>query len=405
MIDQVAYVAMHTSPLALPGTGNAGGMNVYLDELARTMAGRGIEVTIFTRSVDEDTPELVEVVPGYRLATLRAGPPAEIPTDCLAPFVGEFADELVKWASIHGADFDVVHSHYWLSGQVGVIVKKELGIPLANSFHTLGRVKDAARHPDEASSSPVRLLAEEDVIAASDCVIASTPYEFDDLLTHYRARPERLCVSPPGIDHDVFFPGDRGEARRRLGIDGAPIVLFVGRLQRHKGPDVAVDAHALLVERVADAELVLVGGPSGRDGDATLELLEERIAAHGTGEQVRFVPAQPHPAIADWFRAADVLIMPSRSESFGLVAAEAQACGLPVVASRVGGIPHIVKDAESGILVDDHRPDDLAAALEAVITSPSFRADLSAGAVRFARRFSWSATADRLLELYAGIVG
>jgi D-inositol-3-phosphate glycosyltransferase len=309
---------------------------------------------------------------------------------------------VIEWSRLDGADFDLVHSHYWLSGWAGVLVKEALAIPLANSFHTLGRVKDLARRPDEGPSSPMRVLTEDQVLAHSDCVIASTPYEFDDLLLHYEARPERLCVNPPGIDHDLFTPGDRTEARRALGLGNQPTVLFVGRIQGHKGVDVAIDSVARLDPDVA---LLVVGGPSGTGGEDELSRLEKRTADLGLTDRVVFVPPQPHDQLAAFYRAADVLVMPSRSESFGLVAAEAQACGLPVVAARVGGLAYTVDEGTSGILVDGHDPRDYATAIRAVLGDAAFRSRLSVGAVEFAQRFSWTVTADRLLELYAGITG
>jgi D-inositol-3-phosphate glycosyltransferase len=402
MIERVGYLAMHTSPLLQPGSGDAGGMNVYLDELSRTMAERGIEVTVFTRRTDPVVPPIVEVRDGYRVVHLEAGPVHPLPVADLPRHVPAFAEAVASWSRTSGANFDLVHSHYWLSGWAGVLVKETLQIPLANSFHTLGRVKDLARRADEHPSSRMRVLTEDEVIAHSDCVIASTPYEFDDLLLHYDARPERLCVSPAGIDHDVFTPGDRTEARRKLGLGEGPTVLFAGRIQGHKGVDVAVEAIAQLPPEVA---LMIVGGPSGTKGDEELTRLEKRTADLGLTERIAFVPPQPHDQLVDFYRAADVLVMPSRSESFGLVAAEAQACGLPVVAARVGGLAYVVDEGASGILVDGHDPQDYATAIRAVLSDPGFQGRLSEGAVAFAERFSWPATADRLLELYAGITG
>jgi D-inositol-3-phosphate glycosyltransferase len=287
------------------------------------------------------------------------------------------------------------------------LVKEGLGIPLANSFHTLGRIKDRSRRIDENPSSSLRLGTEEQVIALSDCIIAATPYEFDDLLEHYAASPERLCVTPPGIDHELFSPGDRIAARRASGLGSGPIVLFVGRIQAHKGTDLAIRSLARIPETVAAGpgppQLVIVGGPSGRAGDAELSDLHRLAADLGVAERVRFVAPQPHNQLACFYRAADVLVMPSRSESFGLVAVEAQACGLPVVASRVGGLRYVVAESESGVLVDDLDPRSFATALTAVLDHPAFADRLSTGAIEFAQKFSWDVTADRFLELYEGI--
>jgi D-inositol-3-phosphate glycosyltransferase len=406
VIERVAYLALHTSPLLQPGVGNAGGMNVYVDELACTMAGRGIEADVFTRRTDPDQPDVIEVRDGYRVIHLDAGPPRPLPISELMTHVAEFGEGVV--ANTRNSEFDVVHSHYWLSGWAGVLVKEAHGLPLANSFHTLGRVKDVARRRDEAPSSIARLRAEDGVIAGSDCVIASTPYEFDDLIEHYSASPERLCISQPGIDHSLFTPGDRSEARERIGVGDEPLLLCVGRIQAHKGFDVAIDMLSLLPETLAVGSgaptLMIVGGPSGPNGEKEVEGLRSRAVVMGVADRVRFVSPQPHGSIVDYYRAADLLVMPSRSESFGLVAAEAQASGLPVVAARVGGLPYVVDASTSGLLVNDHDPHSFAAAATAILDHPMFRSNLSAGAVKFAARFSWDGTADRLLDLYDGIV-
>jgi D-inositol-3-phosphate glycosyltransferase len=405
VIERVAYLAMHTSPLLQPGVGSAGGMNVYVDELACTMAGRGVESVVFTRRTDPDQPAVIEVRDGYRVVHIDAGPAGSLPISELMPYVAEFGEGVV--GASRNAGFDLVHSHYWLSGWAGVLVKEAHGLPLANSFHTLGRVKDVARRSDEAPSSVARLRAEDGVIAGSDCVIASTPYEFDDLIEHYAASPERLCISQPGIDHALFTPGDRSEARAKLGIGVEPLILCVGRVQAHKGFDVAIDTLSLLPETLSVGSgpplLMIVGGPSGPDGQMELEHLRTRAVAMGVAERVLFVPPQPHEALVDYYRAADLLIMPSYSESFGLVAAEAQASGLPVVAARVGGLPYVVGASTSGLLVDGHNPQSYAAAATAILDHPDFRSSLSNGAIEFAARFSWDGTADRLVDLYDGI--
>lgn len=239
MIKRVAYLSTHTCPLEQPGYGYAGGMNVYIKELGQTMAARGVEVQVFTRRADDTTPTRVEVVPGFEVIHIEAGPRERLATGDLPPLVAEFADGVVQWAYANDAAYDLVHSHYWLSGWAGVLVKEALGIPLVNSFHTLGRVKDANRRPGEPLESLLRIATEDDVIAMSNCVIASTETEAEDLIEHYHADPGKLCVSPPGIDHDVFAPGDRAEARERLGLGPGPLLLFVGR----PGPGTGLRGH------------------------------------------------------------------------------------------------------------------------------------------------------------------
>jgi D-inositol-3-phosphate glycosyltransferase len=404
MISRVAYLSMHTSPLLQPGFGNAGGMNVYIDELSRTMAKRGIEVDVFTRRHDPQLDAVVEVGPGYRVHHIDAGPPKALPMALLSRHVQAYADEVIASILRESTKPDIIHSHYWLSGWSGLIVKRSLGVPLANSFHTLGRVKDLTRRHDDPPESLLRIAAEHEVIEGSDCVVASTPAEAEDLMDHYGADPKRLCTSPPGVDHGVFHPGDMAAARERLSLGDEPILLFVGRIQPLKGVDVAVEALALVRRSIPGARLLVIGGPSGPAGPGEMRSIRARIARLGLGSAVTMLPPVPHADLADYYRAADVLVLPSRSESFGLVAAEAQACGLPVVATRVGGLAHVVDHRRSGILVDGWDPTDHADAIVSIISNPAVRNEFAERAATWSERFSWDATAHRFLELYQGAV-
>ena len=401
MIRRVAFLSLHTSPLVQPGSGDAGGMNVYIDELARAMVERGVQVDVFTRAVDGSHPLDGEVTPGDRVVHVPAGAPSVLPMKDLPATVQPFADGVIE--RIEGERFDVVHSHYWLSGWAGLVVKRATGIPLANSFHTLGRVKDATRRVGEPAESLVRIAAEQEVIAGSDCVIASTSFEADDLARRYRADPARLCVTHPGVNHDLFAPGSRQAARRELGWGDGRVVLFVGRIQPLKGLDIALEAFARMRTEIPDARFVVVGGPSGPHGAAELERVRARVETLQLGGAVSFLPARPHREIATYYRAADVLLVPSRSESFGLVAAEAQACGLPVVAAGIGGLAYTIDDGTSGFLVAGWEPEAFAAAATRILLDDDLAARLSRGAVAFATRFSWKVATDRLLELYGGI--
>jgi D-inositol-3-phosphate glycosyltransferase len=403
MIERVAYLSMHTSPLMQPGVGNAGGMNVYIDELARTMVGRGVVVDVFTRRTDPAQPDMVEVAEGYRVFHTNAGPPIPAPIADMVDWVHEFAEGVI--ASLESDPPDLVHSHYWLSGSAGLIVKRKLGIPLANSFHTLGRVKDLAKRSDEIPESEARIAAELEVIAESDCVVAATPLEAQELMEHYGADPTRLCTSPPGIDHSVFSPGDRASARRSVGWDADRVhAVFAGRIQPLKGVDVALEAAAIIAGQVPGFRLSVIGGASGLEGDSEFDRLMTRASLPDLAGVVDFHPPVPHVELAEYYRAADVVMVPSRSESFGLVAAEAQSCGVPVVASRVGGLEHVVADGRSGILVDGWDPADHADAVVSIVTDPALASRLSAGALRWSERFSWDSTANRFLELYDGAV-
>lgn len=404
MIHRVVFLSMHTSPLLPPGEGTAGGMNVYVDELARAMAARGIEVDVFTRRERPDVADVVEVSSRYRVQHVTAGPLRGVDTADLALFVTEFADEVARRMSQMASPPDVVHSHYWLSGWAAIVLKRRLGVPVAHSFHTLGRIKDLNRRSDDPPEPLLRIATEHEVIDEADCVVTSTPAEAADMLEHYGADPGRLCTSPPGVDRTVFHPGSKMAARWRLGLDGGPRMLYVGRIQPLKGVDVALEAFARLADRIPGLELDVIGGPSGSNGSSELGRLVDRVRELSLDTRVRFRGTVAHRALADWYRAADVLTVPSRSESFGLVAVEAQACGLPVVAARVGGLPDVVQDGRSGLLVDGWDPADHAQALAAVLTDGRLAEDLSAGAVAWSERFSWPATVDRFLELYGGIV-
>jgi D-inositol-3-phosphate glycosyltransferase len=400
MISRVAYLSMHTTPLAQPGIGDAGGMNVYIDRMARTMASRGVEVEVFTRRTDPAQPEDVMVAERYRVVHITAGPEEPLPTARLAEGVQEFALGVSKWAVTNRAEYDIVHSHYWLSGWAGVIVKQQLGVGLAHSFHTLGRIKDANRGHGQPPESLLRIATEQEVIEFADCVIASTPYEFDDLVEHYGTNPESICISPPGVDHSVFCPGSQAEARERLGIEFGPVLLFVGRIQPLKGVDVAIETLARVRDDYPLARLVVVGGPSGDSGPSEMAHLAQLATHRGVGNEVVFRPPESHDVLADFYRACDALLIPSRYESFGLVAAEAQASGLPVVAANVGGLSYAVADGTSGVLNDGYDPSTWAAAVRRVLEDAD---RFSTGAVAHADRFSWDTTADRLLELYSGI--
>jgi len=389
VIERVAFLSVHTSPLAAPGSGDAGGMNVYVDSVARTFAAMGIAVDVFTARVDDGFGEETEVAPGYRVLHIEA------PGRDRAERIGAFAQGVAAWAIRHQANYDIVHSHYWLSAWAGVLLEEPLQAPLVISFHTLGRVRDVGA--GEPPPPLLRLAAETEVVARAGCIVASTPAEAADLMEHYAARPERVCVSPPGVDHGLFHPG--AVRRSDLGLSEGPLAAVVGRVQPLKGIDVAIEA----VSGIPDARLVVVGGPSGEVGDREQEHLT-RLADDLAPGRVDFLPPMSHDTVADLYRSVDVVLIPSRAESFGLVAVEAQACGTPVVASRVGGLAFSVADGESGYLVDGDHVADWTKRVSEILTDDVVRAKLSAGAIVHSSGFSWNVTAARLLELYQGLV-
>jgi D-inositol-3-phosphate glycosyltransferase len=310
-------------------------------------------------------------------------------------------DEYADWVALDLADrgdVDVLHANYWLSGIAGHRLKHELSLPLVSTFHTLGRVKSLG-----GDAEPLhRVAAEESVMGCSDLVTASNEVEARQLRELYGVPAERIELVPPGVDRAFFSPGDRSGARAALDLDDRPVILFVGRIQPLKGLGIAVEALDLL--RHGDARLVVVGGPSGDDGDEEAARIDKRIGELGLEDRVRFVPPQPHHMLSTYYRAADVCVVPSRSESFGLVALEAAACGIPVVAAAVGGLTTLVRDGHTGLLVEDRDPESFAAAIDALLDDPDGAAALGAAAVTTSRRYAWAATAARLRRVIADLV-
>ena len=401
---RVAVLSVHTSPMDQPGTGDSGGMNVYVRAVAERLASRGVAVDLFTRCRGGDDHEVKTLAPGIRVVSVKAGPCETLPKAELPRYLPEFLGGVLRVAHEDGRGYDIVHSHYWLSGWVGRAVKSSLGAPLVASFHTLGKVKNYSLARGEPPESDARLAAEQAVIAEADRVLAPTPTEAAQLVGLYRADPSSVRLVPPGVDHLLFVPGDRARAREHLHLSGLRLALYVGRLQPHKGPDVAVRTLAEAVARdpevAGDLVLAIVGGPSGPDKGAEVARLLELAAALGVSERVMLFPPQPQAKLVDFYTAADVVLVPSRSESFGLVALEAQACGTPVFAAEVGGLPYVVEDGRSGFLVEGHDPGDHADRLLQILGDPQLQSSFGDEAARQALRFTWDATTDQMVSVY-----
>ncbi|MGH9084019.1 MAG: glycosyltransferase [Acidimicrobiales bacterium] len=395
---RLAVLSLHTSPLAQPGTGDSGGMNVYVRELVSSLAQAGVGADVFVRRWDDASPEVVEVEPGFRVVHVEAGP-AELSKEQLPEVVDDFADGVRAHLERLG-DVDALHANYWLSGVAGHRLKHELDLPLVSTFHTLARVK-----AETGDAEPeLRVRAEAQVIGCSDAILASCVAEVDQLVRLYGADPDRIEIVAPGVDHAFFSPGDRAGARhalRHLDLGDGPVLLFVGRIQPLKGLDVAVRALAELDRR--DATLVVVGGASGIDGHVEVERIQKLVVELGVADRVRFVDPVPHHLLSTYYRAADVCLVPSRSESFGLVALEAAACGTPVVAAAVGGLRTLVEHERTGFLVEGRDPSDYARHVTEVLDVPTVAADLAAVAARRARDYTWSTAAARLRRIYGDI--
>jgi D-inositol-3-phosphate glycosyltransferase len=404
---RLAVLSLHTSPLAQPGTGDGGGMNVYVRELTSALARSDVACDVFTRAWSPDLPPVVEVEPGLRVHHVPAGPLDVLPKESLPAVVDAFtAGVLERMAAAPAAGelpYTSVHANYWLSGLSGHVIKHELNLPLVCTFHTLDRVKaDTMPEEVEADMPHRRAEAEASIIDCSDAVLASCTVEADQIASLYGGDPGRIRIVPPGVDHAFFGPGHRPQARRALGLPlSGRLLLFVGRIQPLKRADVAIETLAELCESGHEPyRLVVVGGPSGPHGEKSLQSLHDVADARGVREHVHFVAPQPHELLSSYYRAADVCIVPSRSESFGLVALEAAACGTPVVASAVGGLTTLVDHGHTGYLVDDPDPVAYAAAVRRTFDEPLAAERLSTASVLRARRYTWRAAARTLVELH-----
>lgn len=400
--SRVAMITVHTSPLERPGTGDAGGLNVYVVETARRLAERGIEVEIFTRATGSRQPRSVDLAPGVHVRHVVAGPFDGLSKEDLPGQLCAFTAGVMREVAAHPAGhYDVVHSHYWLSGQVGWLAADRWHVPLVHTMHTMARVKNAGLAAGDRPEPRGREIGEVQVVEAADRLVANTDLEARQLVELYDADPERVRVVHPGVDLDLFTPGDSRAARAEVGVDEDDLlVLFVGRMQPLKAPDLLLRAAADLRARRPDLgarlRVAVLGGPSGSGLDRP-RWLEDLADELGITDRVLFRPPTTRETLAQWYRAADVLAMPSHNESFGLVAVEAQACGTPVLAADVGGLALAVG---GGVLLPTHGTSDWSRALEALLDDPAERARLSRIAAEHAAGFGWGRTADALVRVY-----
>ncbi|THJ68694.1 D-inositol-3-phosphate glycosyltransferase [Arthrobacter echini] len=399
-VRRVAMLSLHSSPLEQPGRGDAGGMNVYVRSTALELARAGVEVEIFTRGVGEGRPRREILQDGVLVHHLDAGPPRPIPKEALPGLAEIFADAIADTAGLRAdGHFDVLHSHYWVSGAVGLNLSRKLDLPLVHSMHTMAKVKNLRMRTISSPEPADRITGEQSIVVGSTRLLANTSTEATELVSLYGADPGRIDVVAPGVDLATFHPGDRRAARASLAFPPEQFhVVFAGRIQKLKGPQVLVSAAAELRSRRPDIPLVvsILGSGSGSELFALQPLIDDA----GLGETVRLYPPVTAAHLAQWFRAADAVVMPSFSESFGLVALEAQACGTPVVAANVGGLPQAVSDGRSGLLVDGHSPAAWARALEGLHDDEALRACLGRGAALHALGFGWQRTALLTAQSY-----
>jgi D-inositol-3-phosphate glycosyltransferase len=406
MNPRIATLMVHTSPLDQPGAGDAGGMNIYVVESAERMAAMGVSVDIFTRRHNPDLPDIVELSPGVRVRHLNIGACSATKEE-LPALIPNLSDAFSK--VLEDEKYDVLHSHYWISGKVAMPVAKKFGIPLAHTMHTMARVKNMNLAEGERPEPMIRVQGETQVVAAADALIANTDAEAASLVSLYEACPDNVSVVSPGVDLYTFTAGNgRKAAREAVGLpQDAHILAFVGRIQPHKGPEVLIRAVAEMLNHSPHLRpkliTVIMGGASG-SGVGEVERLKDLVSWLNISDVVRFENPVPRAQLPQWYRAADLVCVPSYSESFGLVALEAQACGTPVVATAVGGLRTAVADGISGVLVDGHDPRAWSSVLARLIQEPQRRVLLSMGAIEHASHFGWDATARGTLDIYDRII-
>ncbi len=392
---RAGIISLHTSPLTQAGSGDSGGMNVYIREFVSSLTQAGVRCDVFVRRWSDELEPIVEVEPGFRVIHVPAGP-VDLAKEDLPSIVDAFTEWVGDW--LRENPVDVLHANYWLSGVVGHQLKHPLQLPLVTTFHTLARVK-----AEMGDAEPQRRVdAEVYVVGCSDVLVANAAEERRQLIELYGADPDRIEIIAPGVDRALFRPGPKAGARDAIGLSDDPLLLFVGRIQPLKGVDIAVGALAELQD--PSARLMIVGGASGIEGSSEVRRIEQLIDDLGLTDRVLFVPPQPHYALSTYYRAADVVVMPSRSESFGLVALEAAACGRPVVAAAVGGLRTLVDDGVSGYLLEERDPVAYAKRIDQILSDPVHAAELGAAAAVGAGRYPWSGLAGRLRSVYLQLV-
>lgn len=398
-LNRVGVIAYHASPLAEPGTGDAGGMTVYIRAVARALAARGVSTDIFTRS--SRPAKAQELSPGVRVIGIGAGPRRPVAKETAPAHLAEFVAGVRAYRAAHRLDYDVIHSHYWQSGVAAVHLCAGSTLHV-HSSHTLSLVKARSRPGGREPGFDARLRAEVQVVSAADALVASTLDEVNALSSLYGAPPGKVACVAPGVDHSVFHPGDRYAARAALGVGREALVLYVGRIQPLKGIDLALAAASEVSNAVErDVVMLVVGGPSGPQGDAELARLQRLTGSLGLKGRVRFVGPQPHDRLPVYYRAADVVVVPSHSESFGLAALEAHACGTPVVSTAVGAAADVIAHGESGFVLDERDPSSMAGYMKTILSD---RDDFGAKSLEQARDFAWESTAEALQVLYSRLV-
>jgi len=399
----VAMLSVHTCPLAALGGKETGGMNVYVREVSRELGRMGVSVDVFTRSQDPSIQRVVRLGERARVIHLAAGAEAPMARERVYDHMDEFVEGVEAWRIAEAIDYDLIHAHYWLSGVAALTLKRRWSVPVLQMFHTLARLKNRVARSAAELEPLVRVEEETRIVSDADRIVAANVVERAELLRDYGAHASRIATIPCGVDTDLFTPGDRAEARRRLGLDDRPVLLWVGRIAPIKGLDTLLDTVARLREAGRDMRLLVVGGEADEPTNGHETSLRRRIAALGLGESVRFVGPQPQSVLPLYYAAADVTVLPSYYESFGMVALEAMACGSPVIASRVGGLVTTVRDGVTGFLVPDGDVEALAERIETLVGDPELRWRLGREGVRWAAQHRWPCVAEAVCKEYASL--
>lgn len=409
----IAMLSYHTCPLAILGGKNTGGMNVYVRELTRFLGREGVHVDVFTRSQDEHIPSISHDL-GYfnRVVHIPAGPEYNLPKENIWGYTDEFAQRIFDFAEKKGIKYDLIHSHYWMSGIAGKVLKTTWNVPMVQMFHTLGLMKQQVAQTAEEHEGDYRINGEHEVMDAADQIIAATEAEQDQLVSLYDVDIEKIRIIPPGVDIHHFYPIPQDEAKEAIGLSPDDrMALFVGRIEPLKGVDTLIKAMAIVKQTCMFFQcpdyLIIIGGDTEEDPreiTAEMKRLQTLCQELGLTSMILFLGKRNQATLPYYYAAAEVVVMPSHYESFGMVALEAMACGTPVIASRVGGLAHLILDGETGYFVPAQDPHALAKKLQLIFVQKELRAQLGINAANYARAYSWENITSQVVDLYRGLI-
>lgn len=406
-------LSYHTCPLATLGGKDTGGMNVYVRDLTRYLGLAGVHVDVFTRSQDEHVPHVLhDLGYGNRVVHVPAGPEVPLPKDELENYIPEFVQGIEDFTETKGVRYDLIHTHYWMSGVAGLELKRRWDAPLVHMFHTLGQMKNRVAQSPAEVEGDYRVLGERKILKDADRIIAATPAELAQLQWLYQADTQRIVVIPPGVDLSHFYPIPVDEAKAFIGIPPEDrMVLFVGRIEPLKGLDVLIEAMGRFCQHSQgeqkQLDLVIIGGEpdvSQQVMTAEMSRLQDMREKYGIKDMVTFLGKRAQDTLPYYYSAAETVVVPSHYESFGMVALEAMACGTPVVASQVGGLAFLVQDGVTGYSVPVGDPEALCCRLMSLLSDPELRTKMGHQAAQFARRYAWELIADQITKVYEQVL-